>query len=59
MKKCDGCGKEFDGPGHIVGHLKDKPEVNVILCNECIDRLYLEIIYELLEGGKADGGPND
>ena len=54
MKKCDGCGKEFDGPGLIIGHIKDKPEVDVILCNECIDTLYRETLKELLKGGKSD-----
>ena len=59
MKKCDGCGKEFDGPGVIIGHIKDNPEVDVILCNECIDTLYRETLKELLKGGKTDAGPND
>ena len=50
MKKCDGCGKEFDGPGLIIGHIKDNPEVDVILCNECVGTLYREVIKELLKG---------
>lgn len=25
MKKCDICGKEFNGPGFIIGHIKDNP----------------------------------
>ena len=54
MKKCDGCGKEFDGPGVIIGHIKDNPEVDVILCNECVGTLYREVIKELLKGESDD-----
>lgn len=58
MKKCDGCGKEFDGPGLIIGHLKDNPEVDVILCNECVGTLYREVIKELLKGEKQNNDSN-
>ena len=54
MKKCDCCGKEFDGPGVIIGHIKDNPEAYAIFCNECIDILFRETLKELLKGDKAD-----
>ncbi len=54
MKKCDMCGKEFNGPGLIIGHIKNNVEADVVLCNECIGTLYRETLKELLKKGKPD-----
>lgn len=54
MKKCDVCGKEFNRRGFIIGHIKDKPEIDFIICNECADALYRETLKELLKGESDD-----
>lgn len=55
MKKCDICGKEFDGrPGFIIGHIKNNVEVDVVLCNECVGTLFCETMKELMKIGESD-----
>lgn len=54
MYKCDICGKEMNGPGFIIGHIKDNVEVDVVLCNECVGTLYCETLKELMKKGKSD-----